>query len=175
MCWLWCTIWYTSLSLECVDLSQIRYKYYQVDNMIQLFQDIFVTMASNLGYLETARTIFHGCQIVYWDPLNAKRSCPQNKFGMGYVKMYGFQGTHCGFENEDMPTKLRISQLLLILDYWTDIGLISLCCICKVYINWIVINIYENIKNVIHEWGYTHKINTISSAFSHRLLKFVLN
>ena len=37
------------------------------------------------------------------------------------------------------------------------------------------INIYENIKNVIHEWGYTYKINDISAAFSHRFLKFVLN
>ena len=25
----------------------------------------------------TPRTIFHGCQIVHWDPLNAKRKCPQ--------------------------------------------------------------------------------------------------
>ena len=36
-------------------------------------------------------------------------------------------------------------------------------------------NIYENIKNVIHEWGYMYKMNNISAAFSHRLLKFVLN
>ena len=33
---------------------------------------------------------FYGCQIVHWDPLNAKRSCLQNNFGMGYVKMHGF-------------------------------------------------------------------------------------
>ena len=33
----------------------------------------------------TPRTIFHGCQIVYW-----KRSCPQKHFSMGYVKMHGF-------------------------------------------------------------------------------------
>ena len=39
----------------------------------------------------------------------------------------------------------------------------------------ILINIYENIKNVIHEWGYIYKINNISAAFSHRLLKVVLN
>ena len=30
-------------------------------------------------------------------------------------------------------------------------------------------NIYENIKNVIHKWGYTYKINKISAAISHRL------
>ena len=35
-------------------------------------------------------------------------------------------------------------------------------------------NIYENIKNVFHEWGYTYKINNISAAFSRRVLKFVL-
>ena len=74
--------------------------------MIQLFQYISVTTASNLGYLETDRTIFHGCQIVYWDPLNAKRSCPQNNFGMGYVKMRMVSmGIHSGFENGGMPTK----------------------------------------------------------------------
>ena len=36
-------------------------------------------------------------------------------------------------------------------------------------------DIYENIKNVIHELGYTYKINNISDALSHRLLKFVQN
>ena len=36
-------------------------------------------------------------------------------------------------------------------------------------------NIYENIKNVIHKWWYMYKIYTISAAFNHRLLKFVLN
>ena len=35
------------------------------------------------------------------------------------------------------------------------------------------INIYENIKNVVHEWGYTYKINNISAAVSRRLLEFV--
>ena len=25
------------------------------------------------------RTIFHGCQIVHWDPLDGKRRCPQKK------------------------------------------------------------------------------------------------
>ena len=38
----------------------------------------------------------------------------------------------------------------------------------------IFINIYEIVKNVFHEWGYTYKINNISAAFSRRVLKFVL-
>ena len=42
------------------------------------------------------------------------------------------------------------------------------------YLICIFINIYENIKNVVHEWGYTYKINNISAAFSRRLLKVVL-
>ena len=37
-------------------------------------------------------------------------------FGMGHVKMHGSMATHSGFENGDMPTKLLISQLILILD-----------------------------------------------------------
>ena len=45
------------------------------------------TPASNLGYLVSPRKIFHGCQIVHWDPLSAKQSCSQKYFGMGYVKM----------------------------------------------------------------------------------------
>ena len=39
----------------------------------------------------TPRTIFHGCQVVYWDPLDAKQRCPK-KIGLGYVKMHGFHG-----------------------------------------------------------------------------------
>ena len=41
------------------------------------------TPESNLGYLAPCRTVFHGCQIVHWDPLNAKRGC------VGYVKLHG--------------------------------------------------------------------------------------
>ena len=48
------------------------------------------TPASNLGYLASPRTIFHGCQIVHWDPLDGKRRCPQKDFGLGYVKLHGF-------------------------------------------------------------------------------------
>ena len=39
---------------------------------------------------------------------------------------------------------------------------------------YIFINIHENIKNVIHRWGYMLNFNNISAALSHRLLKFVL-
>ena len=52
----------------------------------------FVTPASNLGYLAPPRTIFHGCQIVHWDPLDGQRRCPQKNFGLGYVKLHGFYG-----------------------------------------------------------------------------------
>ena len=38
----------------------------------------------------------------------------------------------------------------------------------------IFVNIYENVKNVIHEWGYMYKMNNISAAFGHKLLKLVL-
>ena len=51
----------------------------------------YFTPASNLGYLAPPpRTIFHGCQIVHWDPLDGKRRCPQKNFGLGYVKLHGF-------------------------------------------------------------------------------------
>ena len=37
------------------------------------------TPGANLTYLAPPppRTIFHGCQIVHWDPRNAKNFCPQ--------------------------------------------------------------------------------------------------
>ena len=50
-------------------------------------------------------------------PLKAKQSCPQNHFGMDYVKCMISMATHSGYENGGMPTKLLISQLFLILDY----------------------------------------------------------
>ena len=54
-------------------------------------RQFFSTPASNLGYLAPPpRTIFHGCQIVHWDPLDGKRRCPQKNFGLGYVKLHGF-------------------------------------------------------------------------------------
>ena len=36
-----------------------------------------ITPGANLTYLAPPRTIFHGCQIVHWDPRNAKNFCPQ--------------------------------------------------------------------------------------------------
>ena len=81
--------------------------------------------------------------------------------------------THSGFENDGMPTKVLISQLLLILDF--KLKLRHRPIIHVLHMQIIFINIYENIKNVIHEWGYMYKINNISAVFSHRILKFVLN
>ena len=56
---------------------------------------------SNLGYLAPQDNFF-GCQIVRWDPLNAKLMCPQKKIGTGYVKMLVSMATHSGFENGGM-------------------------------------------------------------------------
>ena len=61
------------------------------------------------------RTIFHGCQIVYWDPLNEKLRCPQKKFG--FENCMVSMATNSEFEKGGLPTKLLVSQLLLILDY----------------------------------------------------------
>ena len=47
---------------------------------------VTIIPGSNLGYLATPKAIFHGCQIVHWDPLNVKRSCPQQNFGTGYKR-----------------------------------------------------------------------------------------
>ena len=62
-------------------------------------------------------SIFYGCQIVHLDPLDVKRMCPQIKFGMAYWKMHSFHDNPGGFEKGGMPTKVLLSQLLLILDY----------------------------------------------------------
>ena len=42
------------------------------------------TSGANLTYLALPRTIFHGCQIVHWDPRNAKNFCPQGKTCLHY-------------------------------------------------------------------------------------------
>ena len=85
--------------------------------------------------------------------------------------------TQSEFENEGMPTKVLISKLLLILDYQTKYQIKAYYSLVAYANNLmcIFINIYEIIKNVIHEWGYRYKINNISAAISHRILKFVLN
>ena len=36
--------------------------------------------------LSILHSFLNSCQIVQWDPQNMKRSSPQKKFGMGYVK-----------------------------------------------------------------------------------------
>ena len=65
----------------------------------------------------TPRTIFHGCQIVHWDPLNAKRRCPQKKFWFGLCEIAWFLLQPRANLRRGLPNKLLISQLLLILDY----------------------------------------------------------
>ena len=73
--------------------------------------------ASNLGYLAPPRTIFHGCKIVHWDPLDAKRRCPQKNLVWAMCNCMVSMATHSEFEKGGLPTKLLISQLLLIQDY----------------------------------------------------------
>ena len=64
--------------------------------------------------------------------------------------------------------------LNLIPNQSLDVGLLSPCCICK--LSYSHLRKYSlNIKNVIHRRGYMYNFNNISVAFSHRLLKFVLN
>ena len=76
------------------------------------------TPASNLGYLAPPpRTIFNGCQIVHWDPLDWNRRCPQKKLVWAMWNCMVSMATHSEFEKGGLPTKLLISQLLLILDY----------------------------------------------------------
>ena len=80
------------------------------------------TPGSSLGYLASPRTIFHGCQIVHWDPLNMKQSCPQNIFGFGYVKMHVFHSAITPYmilKNGCRPTKSILSRVLLILEHLT--------------------------------------------------------
>ena len=56
-----------------------------------------------------------------------------------------------------------------------DLGsvLSSIVAYTKYLIYLICINIYENIKSVIQEWGCTYKINNISVATYHNRLKSV--
>ena len=52
-------------------------------------------------------------------PLDAKQGRPQKLTCLGYVKMMVSMASHNGFEDEGVPTKLLVSQLLLFLDYYT--------------------------------------------------------
>ena len=73
------------------------------------------TPTSNLGYIASPGQFFMGTKLFIGTPLNGKRRCPPKYFGIGYAKMHGFHGNP--LRNWDMPTKVLISQLLLILDY----------------------------------------------------------
>ena len=64
----------------------------------------------------TPRTIFHGCQIVHWNPLDGKRRCPQKNLVWAMWNCMVSMPTHSKFEKGGLPIKLLISQLLLILD-----------------------------------------------------------
>ena len=66
----------------------------RMDRIRQIFCKSPGGLVSKTDYLAPPprrRTVFHGYQIVHWDPLNAKQRCPK-KIGMGYVKMHGFHG-----------------------------------------------------------------------------------
>ena len=82
----------------------------------------FITPASDLGYivaLPPPRIICHGCEIVHWDPLNVKRSIFKNILVWAMCNCMVSMTTNREFENVGLPTKLLISQPLLILDYLT--------------------------------------------------------
>ena len=61
------------------------------------------------------RTIFHGCQIVHLDPLNVKRSRPQNKLEEAMRKcMVSMAMPYMILENGSRPTNSIIPRVLLI-------------------------------------------------------------
>ena len=53
----------------------------------------------------TPRTIFHGCQIVYWEPLNAKRMCPQKILVGAMWKCIVSMATHSRFKKGGYANK----------------------------------------------------------------------
>ena len=76
------------------------------------------------------------------DPLNTKRSFPQNT-GMGYMKMHGFHGNPLyDFEIGGEPSNSIISRFLLILSTKLGVRYVNLL-IC------IFMNINENLKHEI--------------------------
>ena len=86
----------------------------------------------------TPRTVSHGCQIVYWDPVNAKQISPQKYFGIDYVKLHGLHGNPLyGSSEWGRPTKAILSSVSLILEPKLGVKLKlrhmpSTCCqICK--------------------------------------------
>ena len=64
------------------------------------------------------KTISHWCQIVLWDPLNSKQSCPKTKFGIGYVTKYmvSMATLYTIFKYRGRPTNSIISRMLLVLE-----------------------------------------------------------
>ena len=72
---------------------------------------------SNLGlYILHPQDKFSWVPNCSLGPLNVKRSCPK-KLVWAMLKCMVSMATHSGFENGGMPTKVLISQLLLIIDY----------------------------------------------------------
>ena len=100
---------------------------------------------------------FHGCQIVHWDPLNAKRSCSK-KIWYGLCEnacmvIANLRMGVCLLNNSYLSCYLtKTTKLNIKLNL--DIGLLSPCCICQ--LSYLHMYIYEYIKNVVHEWRYTY-------------------
>ena len=62
--------------------------------------------------------LLNACQIVEWDPLNAKRSSLQNILVWAMRKcMVSMASPHTIFENGGRPTNSIISRILLILEH----------------------------------------------------------
>ena len=58
-----------------------------------------------------SKGLLNSCQIVQWDPQNVKRSSPQKKFAMGYVKMHVFLGNLL-YDSQDWGVGLQIPSYL---------------------------------------------------------------
>ena len=66
------------------------------------------------------RTIFHWCQFILWDPLNAKKFNLKKKLIPAMCNCMVSMATHSAIlKNGGVTTKSIISQLLLSLDYKT--------------------------------------------------------
>ena len=67
----------------CINAKNVRAKKQNKVQYLMKQEPIGFTPVSNLTYLAHPRTIFHGCQIVPWYPLNAKTMFPKNNlFGL---------------------------------------------------------------------------------------------
>ena len=76
------------------------------------------TPGANLTYLAPPRTIFHGCQIVHWDPRNAKNFVLKDKLNCTMKKcMVSMATIYTILEHGVGHRILPISQLLLILNH----------------------------------------------------------